>query len=151
MDNPSKLSASRMLTVRSRHVKEPFEIHHDEMDESMEQNGAEEDSRVEEDEEMEADGYSEASDDTDEAVDVSVQQDMEKFEETFQDITTRFRLINRIGEGKLVPIQFTRGSLTDFPQEPFRQCTRPRISCTMHMSMTGTSRKKKTPNGHRHL
>jgi hypothetical protein len=140
-----------MATVRSRHVKEPFEIHHDEMDESMEQNGTGEVSRVEEDEEMEVDGFSEASDDTDEAVDVSVQQDMEKFEETFQDITTRFRLINRIGEGKLVRIQFTRESPTDLPQEPFRLCTRPRISCTMHMLMIGTSRKKKTPNGHRHL
>jgi cell division control protein 7 len=91
-----------MATVRSRHVKEPFEIHHDEMDESMEQSGAGEESRVEEGEEMEVDGYSEASDETDEAVDVSLQQDMEKFEETFQDMRERFRLINRIGEGKLV-------------------------------------------------
>ena len=91
-----------MATVRSRHVKEPFEIHHDDMDESLEQTGAGEDSRVEEGEEMEVDGYSEASDDTDEAVDVSVQQDMDKFEETFQVIKERFRLINRIGEGKLI-------------------------------------------------
>lgn len=94
-----------MATVRSRHVKEPFEIHHDEMDESMEQNGTADDSRIDdgEGEQMEADGFSEASDETDEAVDVFVQRDMEKFQHSFEDMNERFRLINRIGEGKLAP------------------------------------------------
>ena len=34
------------------------------------------------------------------AVTQSVMEDMAKFEDTFQGITQRFRLINRIGEGK---------------------------------------------------
>lgn len=97
-----KLFVGSMAIVRSRHIKESFEIHNDEMDESLGQSGTGGDSRAEEGEEMEVDGYSEASDDTDEAVDVSVQQDMDKFEESFKDIKERFRLINRIGEGKLV-------------------------------------------------
>lgn len=146
----SKLFArNNMATARPRHAKDQFEIHHDEMDESMEQTGAGDESRVEDGEEMEVDGYSEASDDTDEAVDLSVQQDMVKFEEKFQDIKERFRLINRIGEGKLVLIQFTRGSPTNLSQEPFRLCTRPKISCTMRTLMTGISRKRKMLNGHR--
>lgn len=94
-----------MATVRSRHAREPFEIHHDDMDESMEQPGEPEDSKVEEVEDMEHDGYSESSDDTEELVDDSVQHDMERFQETFQDVKDRFRLINRIGEGKLKPVQ----------------------------------------------
>jgi cell division control protein 7 len=83
------------------------------MDESMEQNGAGDESRVEDGEEMELDGCSEASDETDDAVDVSVQQDMDKFEESFKDVKERFRLINRIGEGKPARIKFKRGSPTD--------------------------------------
>jgi cell division control protein 7 len=93
-----------MATVRPRLEKEAFEIHHDETEESMEQLGAAEDSRIDEGEDMEVDGYSESSDDTDVVVDVSVQHDMDKFQETFQDIKDRFRLINRIGEGKLIQI-----------------------------------------------
>jgi cell division control protein 7 len=42
------------------------------------------------------DRYSESSDET---VDASVQDDMEKFQETFKGIRHRYRLIKRIGEG----------------------------------------------------
>jgi hypothetical protein len=137
-----------MAAIRPRHAKEPFEIHHDETEESMEQEELE-DSKIEEGEDMEVDGYSEASDDTDEVVEDSVQEDMDRFEETFQDMKDRFRLINRIGEGKL--FQFPRGSLTDPSQAPFRPCTRQKISCTMRTITTGISRKRKTRSGHPRL
>ena len=42
-------------------------------------------------------GYSE---DSEEDIDPAVQEDMDKFQATFKGIKERFRLINRIGEGK---------------------------------------------------
>ena len=42
-------------------------------------------------------GYSEESE---EEIDPAVQEDMDKFQATFKGIKERFRLINRIGEGK---------------------------------------------------
>lgn len=39
------------------------------------------------------------SDGSDEEVEVSVQEDIARFEQSFKNISTRFRLINRIGEG----------------------------------------------------
>ena len=93
-----------MATIRSRNAKTPFEIHHDAMDESPEEEeeamdesqGAEE----EEVEQQEEGDYSDVySDDSDDVVDPAVQEDMNKFQETFKGIKDRFRLINRIGEG----------------------------------------------------
>lgn len=40
-------------------------------------------------------------DSSDEEVEDAVQEDMARFEQTFAGINNRFRLINRIGEGKL--------------------------------------------------
>ena len=94
-----------MATVRSRSVK-PFEIHHDEMvDESMEEDHRMEDSRAEMDEEHEDqdDAYSETSEESDGVVDPTVQEDMDKFQDTFKGLQERFRLINRIGEGNILP------------------------------------------------
>lgn len=42
-------------------------------------------------------GYSE---DSEEDIDPAIQEDMDKFQATFKGIKERFRLINRIGEGK---------------------------------------------------
>lgn len=39
------------------------------------------------------------SDESDDEIDESVAEDMQKFEESFRGITRRYRLINRIGEG----------------------------------------------------
>lgn len=50
--------------------------------------------------EMETDAYSEWSEESEEEVDPAVQEDMDKFVATFKGIKDRFRLINRIGEGK---------------------------------------------------
>jgi cell division control protein 7 len=97
-----------MATIRPRNAKVPFEIHHDEMDgdESLEE--AEhpiDESRgdLEEEEDQEADRYSDVSEESDVVVDASVQDDMDKFQDAFKGIKERFRLINRIGEGKSRP------------------------------------------------
>lgn len=87
-----------MAAIRQRHIREPFEIH----DEGMEE--AEEDERSmreEEDEEEDQtqDDLSECSEDSDAVVDPMVKEDMNRFEDSFRGISTRFRLINRIGEG----------------------------------------------------
>ena len=39
------------------------------------------------------------SDESDDEIDESVAEDMQKFEESFKGISRRYRLINRIGEG----------------------------------------------------
>lgn len=44
----------------------------------------------------------EYSDESDDAPDEAVQDDIEKFKDTFRGIAQRFRLINRIGEGELI-------------------------------------------------
>ena len=69
----------------------------DEEDHGLDDSRAE----MEDDEEPQDDGYSDISEDSDGAVDASVQYDMDKFQETFIGIKERFRLINRIGEGNL--------------------------------------------------
>lgn len=50
-----------------------------------------------ENQDTDEDGYSESSD---EPTDVSVQDDMEKFQNTIKGIKNRYRLIKRIGEGE---------------------------------------------------
>ena len=47
------------------------------------------------------------ADSSDEEVEDSVQEDMARFEECFVGITKRFRLINRIGEGRFPLIGLT--------------------------------------------
>jgi cell division control protein 7 len=92
-----------MATIRPP-AKVPFEIHHDEMerDELDEDLETIEESRAEGDEDDQEDEYSEESDDGDDVVDAAVQEDMLRFQETFKGIKERFRLINRIGEGKWI-------------------------------------------------
>jgi len=87
-----------MAGLRPRAPQEPFNIHHDDMDESMEENEEMEESKVEDVEEMEVEDNSEDSD-SDEEVAASVKEDIRRFQETFKGINERFRLINRIGEG----------------------------------------------------
>ena len=83
-------------------AKVPFEIHHDELerDELDEDVETIEESRAEGDDDDQEDAYSEESDDSDDVVEAAVQEDMLRFQETFKGIKDRFRLINRIGEGK---------------------------------------------------
>ncbi|KAI9740817.1 MAG: hypothetical protein M1818_004422 [Claussenomyces sp. TS43310] len=91
-----------MATIRSRHqAKAAFEIHDEELDESEpEQDDAMNDERdCDEEHGQEDETCSELSDESDDFVDVSVQEDMEKFQDNFKGIKDRFRLINRIGEG----------------------------------------------------
>lgn len=93
-----------MATTRFRNAKTPFEIHHDVMEESleeeeevvMEESRGDVEELDQEEEEEYSDGY---SDDSDNVVDPKVQEDMNQFQETFKGIKDRFRLINRIGEG----------------------------------------------------
>jgi cell division control protein 7 len=93
--------------IRPRHVnaKVPFDIHHDELtgEESVDEEEMMEESREEqadESQEIDAGDYSDTTDESDNVVEPSVQEDMNKFQETFKGINKRFRLINRIGEGK---------------------------------------------------
>lgn len=54
--------------------------------------------------------YSDEEDDlvsTDDEVDESVAEDMQRLEENFKGISEKYRLINRIGEGKLYPASLT--------------------------------------------
>ncbi|RDW68017.1 putative mitogen-activated protein kinase HOG1 [Coleophoma cylindrospora] len=90
-----------MAAIRARNGRQPFEIHHDDQgSESMDEEDERmmEESQAIDEEDMQDDGYSD-SDDSDLAVDPVVQEDMDKFQETFKGIKNRFRLINRIGEG----------------------------------------------------
>jgi cell division control protein 7 len=93
-----------MATIRPRSARAPFQIHHDEVpEEELEDEDLDtmEESR-EYAEEGDEENYSDASDESDELVDHSVQEDMARFQETFKGIKERFRLINRIGEGKSI-------------------------------------------------
>jgi cell division control protein 7 len=94
-----------MATVRPRNTRTPFEIHTDvvEQEEALEEeevvideSRGEMEGVEEEDEGEYSDAY---SDDSDDVVDPKVQEDMDRFQETFKGIKERFRLINRIGEG----------------------------------------------------
>lgn len=104
-----------MATVRPRqHVKPNIEIYDEELE--IEESDVEEmhysmaddvdlDQPVEEEEEEEIeedDNYSESSEESDGVVDGLVQEDMDKFQETFTGIKERYRLINRIGEGNYI-------------------------------------------------
>ncbi|TAQ87627.1 hypothetical protein B7494_g4075 [Chlorociboria aeruginascens] len=93
-----------MATIRP---KVPFHIHQDEIleeyanEESQEMldEVEEEEEEEEEEDETQEDAYSDSSEESYGRVDADVKEDMDKFQETFQGITKRFRLINRIGEG----------------------------------------------------
>lgn len=61
-----------------------------------------------------ADQFRDASDfeeshDEEDEVDESVKDDMKKLEDSFQGISDRFRLVNRIGEGTFYPLSVPRG------------------------------------------
>ena len=58
------------------------------------------DEREELQEVADGDTSSDVSDDSDDDVDESVAEDMRKLEESFKGISQKYRLINRIGEGK---------------------------------------------------
>ncbi|RQM07616.1 hypothetical protein DH86_00002085, partial [Scytalidium sp. 3C] len=93
--------------VHSRYVKPSpsFGVHLDEIQRDGDIDeipDVEEHENVEMDYELQGDEvFSEGSDDTEDAVDPSVQEDIEKFQQTFSghNISKRYRLINRIGEG----------------------------------------------------
>lgn len=93
-----------MATTRPRGAT-PFEIHPDEMEDVDDREQGLDESRAETEEGE--DYESDASDATDEIVDPTVAEDIQKFEETFKGIKERFRLINRIGEGMYF-MQITR-------------------------------------------
>jgi len=94
-----------MATIRPRNAKSTFEIHHDEVDVDESLDGEDQamdesrDDMEEEEDDQQEDGFSDVSDESGAAVDVQVQEDMDKFQETFEGLEKRFRLINRIGEG----------------------------------------------------
>jgi cell division control protein 7 len=74
----------------------------DEEPQEMEEEPLEmEESEMKDDEESDDDGLSDASEESDDVVDSAVAEDIAKFQESFQGITDRYRLIKRIGEGKL--------------------------------------------------
>jgi len=88
----------------------PFDIHHDELNgnQSVDEEETADESReeVDESEDAEGDEYSYTSDESDAVVEPSVQEDMDRFQETFKGIKDRFRLINRIGEGQYVVLRY---------------------------------------------
>jgi cell division control protein 7 len=92
-----------MATTRARDSRTPFEIHEDgpETDNVTpeEHYASEDEDGDDQDQDEEQDRYSEDSDGSDGIVDASVQEDMDRLQDTFKGIRDRFRLINRIGEG----------------------------------------------------
>jgi cell division control protein 7 len=93
-----------MATIRSRNASKVFNIHEDAMrEEEAEDDQETEESRGEEDED---DGRGKDYDS--EESDSIVEEDMDKFQNTFKGIKERFRLINRIGEGMFRSISFLR-------------------------------------------
>lgn len=114
-----------MTSVHSRYVKPSpsFGVHLDEIQRDGDIDeipDVEEHENVEMDYELQGDEvFSEGSDDTEDAVDPSVQEDIEKFQQTFSghNISKRYRLINRIGEGRvmrLTQIQHTNEYIGTF-------------------------------------
>lgn len=95
----SRTIMTTTLRPRNGSVKS-FAIHHDQMD-GREEDHDMDDSRMEEPEEDD-DAYSDTSEESDGTIDPAVQEDMDKFQETFKGIKNRYRLINRIGEGVLL-------------------------------------------------
>jgi cell division control protein 7 len=97
-----------MTSVYGRNGRIPFQIHDEELE--IAESEPEDDDIIEEQEEESheqemytAEEYYD-SEESDGVVDPVVQEDMNKFEDTFVGIRERYRLINRIGEGKFVPI-----------------------------------------------
>lgn len=92
-----------MATIRPRNSRAAFEIHHDEMDGSTDEEhpemGTSQVDLGEEEEDGDGD-MSESSDESEHSVDAAVAEDIENFKQSFEGITERFRLINRIGEGQ---------------------------------------------------
>lgn len=77
----------------------------------QEQDEQEEDGEEDYNEDYYDERQDEGSDTSEDSQDIepAVLEDMEKFRDTFKGISKRFRLINRIGEGKLnYDIQFAR-------------------------------------------
>jgi hypothetical protein len=69
-------------------------------------------------------------------IDESVREDMQKLEETFTGISERYRLINRIGEGRCHST-CDKTPLTRNRQEHFPLFTKRRIFCMIITKMTG--------------
>ncbi|KAG9229124.1 kinase-like domain-containing protein [Amylocarpus encephaloides] len=90
-----------MATIRQRHAKTPFDIHHDALTEDESVDGLE--GAMDESRDMndDVDALDECydSEESDTIVDPAVREDMDKFLESFKGMKERFRLINRIGEG----------------------------------------------------
>lgn len=91
-----------MSAIRQR-SEVPFEIHHDDMsrDELEDDLETVDESKAEGDEDCQEDDYEEGSDYSDDAVDGAVQEDMLRLQ-SFAGIKNAFRLIKRIGEGRLI-------------------------------------------------
>lgn len=92
-----------MASVRPRSPRKSFQVHQKRQAEEMleEEEQYIQDSREEtDDEDIGEDGYSESSEESGGIVDAAVKEDMDKFQDSFNGIRQRFRLINRIGEGQ---------------------------------------------------
>ena len=99
--------------------------------------------------------------DEEEEIEESVAEDMAHFVHTFKGIESQYRLINRIGEGKLSYLtlllycEFVRKT---FParqwltmrQGPFQPYTKPKTYNTTPSETTGMTTRKKEKSGHRH-
>ena len=94
-----------MATIHPRNTRAQFEIHHDATGNSTddEEHLELEESRVDEgddeDDEDDSENLSEASEESDDRAEPLVQEDIEKFQQSFEGIMEQYRLIKRIGEG----------------------------------------------------
>lgn len=95
LDNLRKMRAERSQAVRKQYDNKP--------DDEEAVDASSEGSNVEEEE-----IGSEGSNETDDDIDESVMEEMQKLEESFVGISRKYRLINRIGEGLSCPMQFCR-------------------------------------------
>jgi len=95
---------------------------------------------------------SEVPSESEQEVDEAILEDMAKLENTFDEIGLKFRMMDRIGEGKKIPAfdaNLPANELIEF-QAPFRPSTKPKTCITNTIRMTGIWSQRMVRTGHRH-
>jgi len=88
-----------MASIRKKNVLEDIPAHDHDHDAHYEDRSDETEDAMDESKGPLEESGATITDESDEEIEASVQQDILRFEQSFKDITRRYRLINRIGEG----------------------------------------------------
>ena len=101
--------------ARPRETDGFFDVHDDQEDECSADNEEGGDTSSQGD--CRSDPEIDSAEESDDTPDEAVQDDIEKFNKTFKGISQRFRLINRIGEGKFILPRSTSCALAQPTQD----------------------------------